>query len=81
VTGPTHDRFLTLVRDEWERARGKHEPMNSPHEAYAVILEELDEFWEEVRAQTDARNGAHMLKELVQIAAMCERAAHDLDLL
>lgn len=72
--------FLYLVEDELVEARDQHpRPMHTPHEAYAVILEELDEFWDKVRAkQHDPRN---MLKELVQIAAMCYRAAEDLQLL
>lgn len=72
--------FLYLVENELVEARDQHPgPMHTAHEAYAVILEELDEFWDEVRAkQHDPRN---MLKELVQIAAMCYRAAEDLQLL
>lgn len=67
--------FLEEVAAEVVRARLKHGPMNSLHEAYAVILEELDEFWEEVRAQQFDATNAH--KELVQIAAMCQRAVED----
>lgn len=71
--------FPQLVERELERARSLHNPQQSAHEAYAVILEELDEFWEEVRAkQQDAPN---MLKELVQVAAMAQRAAEDLNLI
>lgn len=72
--------FLYLVENELIEARDQHPgPMHTAHEAYAVILEELDEFWDKVRAkQHDPRN---MLKELVQIAAMCYRAAEDLQLL
>ena len=42
--------FLEDVAEELRRARRKHAPMHSLHEAYAVILEEMDEFWDEVRA-------------------------------
>jgi hypothetical protein len=50
--------------------------MTTPHEAYAVILEELDEFWDEVRKKEHCPE--KMLRELIQIAAMAQRAAEDL---
>ena len=71
--------FQKLVTDELHHARSKHGDMNSLHEAYAVILEELDEFWEEVRRQEHRPNAA--LAELVSVAAMAQRAAEDLKLM
>jgi len=50
--------------------------MNSPHEAYAVILERLDNFWEEVRSEGTAT----LRKSLTQVAAMAIRSIHDLKL-
>jgi len=73
--------FQTLVFHELESARAKFERMHSAHEAYAVILEELDEFWDQVRLRDSARSRERMLNELVQVAAMAERAADDLGLL
>ena len=34
---------LAAIRSEYQRARAIHSPMNSAHEGYAVILEELDD--------------------------------------
>ena len=62
---------------EIERAREKHPPINSLHEGYAVILEEMEEFWKEVRKQKSDRDTQLIIKELVQIAAMCRRTAED----
>lgn len=74
-------RFLHDVRGEIIRARRKHERgINSPHEGYAVILEEVDELWDLVKKQTADRDRAEMRKELVQIAAMAARMATDLGL-
>jgi NTP pyrophosphatase (non-canonical NTP hydrolase) len=73
--------FAQAVRKELSRAREGHAPQNSAHESYAVILEEVDEFWEEVRKKKQDRSEERMLKELVQIAAMCQRAAEDLALI
>lgn len=70
--------FQELQSTQLMKARRKHGDMKCQHEAYAVILEELDEFWAEVKAQGFNREAA--LKELTQVAAMCQRAAEDLGL-
>ena len=69
--------FEKEVAQELKRARKAHGPINSMHEGYAVILEELDEFWEIVRQKPAARDLAHARAELVQIAAMCQRTAEE----
>ena len=73
--------FPELVQIEIADARRSHAPLNSAHEAYAVILEELDEFWAEVMTKRRERSPARMREELVQVAAMCQRAAEDLELI
>ncbi len=35
---------------KYREAREKHPPMRSPHEGYAILLEELDELWDEIKA-------------------------------
>ena len=72
--------FLAEVVAEYERAAQQHPPLHSAHEAYAVILEALDEFWDEVRTQDAARDRIRMRNELVQVAAMCLRSVLDLSL-
>ena len=57
---------LDEIRAEFWKARKKHKPMHSAHEAYAVILEELDEAWDEIKR--DDVPAAR--KEMVQVAAM-----------
>lgn len=64
------------VRREVERARRKHAAMQSPHEGYAVILEELDELWDEIKKQR--AGGPEMRKEALQVAAMALRFVEDL---
>ncbi|MGH9892343.1 MAG: hypothetical protein ACREA0_10240 [bacterium] len=70
--------FLKLVDHELLAARQKHPQIHDLHAAYSVILEEVDEFWGEVKKQVPDRS--NVLQELVQIAAMCCRAAEDLRL-
>lgn len=62
------DEALWLIREEVIRAACQHgaRPFASPHEGYGVILEEVDEFWDEVKAN----NPAAALKEVTQVGAM-----------
>lgn len=57
------------IVQEYLRARAKHPTgMHSPHEGYGVLLEEVDELWDEVkRREVDP---AAMRKEAIQVAAM-----------
>lgn len=76
--------FLALQAAALTKARAKHAPMTTRHEGYAVILEEVDELWKEVKNggnDTDPVNKKHLCKELLHIAAMCQRMAEDLGLL
>jgi len=70
--------FATLVLEEVDSASAKHAPMNSLHEAYAVILEEMDELWDECKRKRKLRDHGNIHVELKQIAAMAIRAAADL---
>ena len=68
--------ILDDVDCELRRATELYGPMNSSHEAYAIIAEELDEFWDLVR-QKDVGT-EEMRKELIQVAAMACRAVYDI---
>src|SRR5688572_9811957 len=70
---------LNAVADELQRARAKFGPMASTHEAYAVIKEEFDEFWDEMRKKNP--DFSNMRDELIQVAAMAIRAAVDCKLM
>jgi hypothetical protein len=75
------------IAGEVRRAVQLHKGMNSLHESYAVILEELDEFWEQVKRnpkklspdEQDLRM-CEIRNELIQTAAMCVRTIVDLKL-
>ena len=66
------------VDAETLRAMDLHASMNSAHEAYAVIQEEVEEFWEEVKKKEPSPDS--MATKLRQVAAMCVRAIVDLEL-
>jgi hypothetical protein len=74
------NKILNEVFSEARRAASMFPPMNSPHEAEAVIREEFDEYWDEVKRhsmnkQRDTR--PRQREELIQLAAMCVRAIYD----
>jgi hypothetical protein len=62
---------LNDIMNEFVRAATKFGPMNSAHEGYAVILEEMDELWDHVKMNQTKRDMAAMRTEAVQCAAMC----------
>lgn len=66
---PVYEHLLAVVGYELEGALRRFPAFNSAHEGYAVILEELDELWDAVKAN-DAH---HARKEAVQVAAMAVR--------
>ena len=80
-TKPDQIAVITeAVRKEMERAISMHGPLQSAHEAYGVINEEFEEFWDEVKKKRHNRNKKMMREELIQTAAMCCRAIYDLKL-
>ena len=61
---------------ELTAATAAYGSFNSAHEGYAVILEEMDGLWDEVKRQnSDAEAMRH---EAIQAAAMCLRFLIDL---
>lgn len=70
--------FQERVSQELAEVRKRVKPFNSWHEAFAILLEEVEEFKEEVWKKSHKRNRDNALKELVQIAGIAQRAAEDL---
>ncbi len=62
---------LADVGAEVHRAWAKWPAFNSVHEGYAVILEELDELWEEAKKKEPDK--AKLRTEAKQVAAMAIR--------
>lgn len=62
------DRILLAVKAEVERAIVKHGGLASAHEGKSVIHEELDELWDEVKADRGYQISG--MAEALQIAAM-----------
>ena len=57
-------------------AKSNYPPFHNLHEAYAVILEEMDELWAEIKKKNPNKNLVRA--EAIQVAAMAIRLADDL---
>lgn len=63
------EEAVNQVFEEYKRATQKFGPFKSTHEGYAVILEELDEAWDEIKTN----NRERATEEMIQVAAMVLR--------
>lgn len=72
-----YDKILNEIKNECERARKIHDDFYDDHHAYAVLKEEVDEFWDCVKADAE---WDYKRSELIQIAAVAIKAiiSHDL---
>lgn len=66
------------IKQEARTAQDRFPPFNSAHEGFAVLAEEVDELWEEVRCKQGARDLDRMRKEAVQVGAMALRFIVDI---
>lgn len=72
-------KFELMVSSKIKRSRkSRGRPLSGFHEAYGLILEEIDEFWDEVRKKPRNRNVKRALLELSHISAAAQMAAEDL---
>ena len=70
--------ILEDIRKEFEFATNKYGGFNSVHEAYAIILEEVNELWEEVKASQKNQSRLEFVKkEAIQVATMAIRLIFD----
>ena len=65
------DSAIRRIEAEYIRATNEFGPMASAHEGYAVLLEEVDELWEAIKAKPQDRG--LMRIEAIQVAAMAIR--------
>jgi hypothetical protein len=72
-TNEVVDDCMADVYIEFIRATSLHPPFNSAHEGYSILLEEMEELREHVRAKEDKTNMNAMREEAVQVAAMALR--------
>lgn len=68
-------RVVNEVCEEVSSAMDNWPPMNSAHEAFAIMAEEVDELWDHVKTNQKRRDLSAMRKEAIQVAAMAVRFA------
>jgi len=69
--------FRQKVVKEIARIRRSGYVSNSLHEGYALMKEEFEEFWDEVKLKPAKRKRARIIHELVQVAALAEVIVED----
>lgn len=67
---------LRFIQREYENASKEFPRFNSSHEGYAIIKEELDELWDEIKTKNKDRE--KIQKEAKQVGAMALRFMVDL---
>ena len=68
------DLALEFVREEYLKALKKFGSFHNAHEGYAVLLEEVDELWENVKLnQSHIKRDLKIMQEAIQVAAMAIR--------
>jgi hypothetical protein len=79
MTIDDHSRIYQAAYEainELSRSYALHGKFQGSHEGYAVLLEELDELWDEVKNKK--RDIPAMRKECIQIAAMALKFCVDI---
>ncbi|HUT83942.1 MAG TPA: hypothetical protein VMX95_04765 [Thermodesulfobacteriota bacterium] len=72
------EKAILKIIKEYQRATELNGPFHSSHEGYAVILEEVEELWQEIKKKAADRRFKALEQEAVQIGAMAFRFLVDL---
>ena len=67
------DIAIKAIVKELENAEEKFKPFNSAHEGWAVLMEEVDELWDEVKGHYGPERDQRMAEEAIQVGAMALR--------
>ena len=70
------DKLIKEILTELDSAESKFPSYHSAHEGYAVILEELDELWDEIKKRK--QDVKKMKSEAVQVASTAIRFIKDI---
>ena len=72
------DDLLNELKQEFGRAISKFPKFNNAHEGYAVLLEEVDELWDNIKLNQKTPNRLDMIRfEAIHVGAMAIRLIID----
>lgn len=72
------NKIIKDIKKEFEWALKHFGTFNNAHEGYAVLLEEVDELWENVKLNQKNQDRTQLIKEeAIQVAAMAIRLIYD----
>jgi NTP pyrophosphatase (non-canonical NTP hydrolase) len=70
---------LLYIEKELQKAKYRFpKKINSFHEAYGILLEEVEEFWDEVKKNEGEQNKQMLTLEILQVATVAIRIYQDL---
>jgi hypothetical protein len=72
-------KIISDVTNELQRAMSKKPLFTCAHHGYAIILEELDELWGEIKKKSSERDASNMRTEAIQVAAMAIKFIMSMD--
>lgn len=72
------ETVIQAILKEYNEAVLSNGSFHTAHEGIAVIKEEYDELWDEIKKKREARDHGKMFKEAIQVAAMGMRFAVDI---
>ena len=72
--------IIEKIIEESKNSRDHYGPFNSTHEAYGVLMEEVEEFWHEVKTKDPDQKwkASRMISELIQVSSIAHRLAEEL---
>jgi hypothetical protein len=73
-------KSIKTIISEYNHTITKHAPFHSTYEGWALIKQEVDELWEEIKKEGNGGSKEVMLKEAAQIGAMAMRFIIDLSI-
>ena len=69
---------LIMLKAKVDDPNHPFDNLHSPHHGWALLHEEMDELWEEIRKKNEFRDKESMREEAKQIAALAIRFMTDL---
>lgn len=80
VNNPTMENIQKRIYDKMLEAEEKYGEFASGHEAYGVMMEEMEELWNEIKKKPYKRDANTMIIESIDIAAVAIRFAYQISI-